>query len=147
MTQACRPGFDEMLLTGYVDGELTQADSQRVRLHLEECRRCRSLVEDLSAIREAARTTPFRTPTDEEWSERPRSVGSRWLRWAGWMMVTVWILGVGTLAVWGFLEDAGPWYEKLLVIFLAGGAALLLVSVLLDRLKSLETDRYKGVEK
>jgi hypothetical protein len=40
-----------------------------------------------------------------------------------------------------------PWLEKLLVLSLIGGAMLLFVSVLLDRLKALKTDRYKGVEK
>ena len=67
MTQACRTGFDETLLSGYVDSELTQADQQRVRLHLEECRVCRSLMEDLLKMRQAAMSTPFPIPLDEEW--------------------------------------------------------------------------------
>lgn len=147
MTQVCQPGFDETLLSGYVDSELTQSDSQKVRLHLEECQQCRTLMEDLLEMREAALTTPFPIPPDGEWQEGPRAAGSRWLRRAGWLLVVVWIVGAGGLAIRTFVEGGGPWFEKLLVLSLIGGATLLLVSVLLDRLKALKTDRYKGVER
>ena len=33
-------GFDEALISGYLDGELTQGDAQRVRVHLEDCAVC-----------------------------------------------------------------------------------------------------------
>ena len=36
---ACISRFNEYL--HYLDGELTQADSQRVRVHLEDCEECR----------------------------------------------------------------------------------------------------------
>lgn len=147
MTQGCRPGFDESLFSGYVDSELTQADSQMVRLHLEECQQCRTLMEDLLEMREAAMTTPFPIPLDEEWQEGPRAPGSRWLRRAGWLLVVVWILGAGGMAIQGFVEGEESWIEKLLVLSLLGGGVLLFVSVLLDRLKALKTDRYRGVEK
>ena len=147
MTQACRPGFDETLLSGYVDSELTQADSQRVRLHLQECDQCRMLMEDLVEMREAAMTTPFPILLDEEWQEKPRAAGSGWLRRVGWLLVVAWGLGVGVLAFQGFIKGDASWIEKLLILSLLGGGMLLFASVLLDRLKSLKTDRYKEVEK
>ena len=147
MTQACRLEFDEALLSGYVDQELTQADSQRVQLHLEACDRCRALVEDLSAMREAAMTTPFAVPTDEQWREQPRTSGSRWLRRTGWLLLIVWIIGAGSLAIGSLISGSEPWFQKLLVMSLLAGGALLLASVLIDRLRALKTDRYRGVEK
>ena len=147
MNQACRPGFDEAQLSGYLDGELTQAESQKVRLHLEECLQCRTLLEDLLQMREAAMTTPFSAAVDEEWRETPRAAGSRWLRRVGWVLIVIWILGVGGLAIQGFVEGEEPWFEKLLMVSLIGGPMLLFLSVLLDRVKALKTDRYKGVEK
>lgn len=147
MNQLCQPTFDESLFSGYVDGELTQADNQRVRLHLEECSSCQSLVDDLRQIREAAMTTDFPVPTDDEWREAPRSVGSSWVRRLGWILVVVWILGAGGLAIEAFVEGAAAWYEKALIGALFGGGLLLFLSVLLDRLKALKTDRYGGVEK
>ena len=147
MTQACRPGFDEALLSGYVDSELTQADGQRVRLHLEDCEQCRFLVEDLLSMREAAMTTPFPAPNDEEWQEEPRTVASHWLRRFGWLLVIVWALGAGALAVESFATSDATWHEKLLVLILIGGPVLLFLSVLIDRFKARKTDRYRGVKK
>jgi len=147
MNQVCRPDFDETLLSGYVDGELTQADNQRVRLHLEECQQCRSLVDDLQQIREAAMTTPFPVPADEEWQEKPRTGGSLWTRRLGWILIVVWMAGAGWLAIQAFAEDSSAWYEKALVVALVGGAILLFISVLLDRLRALKTDRYRRIEK
>ena len=147
MKQVCQTDFDETLLSGYVDGELTQAENQRVRLHLEECAACARLVEDLLRIREAAMATYFPIPSDAEWNERPRTTGSLWLRRLGWTLLTVWILGAGALAVSGFMEGSAAWYEKALVGVLVGGGLLLFLSVFLDRLKALKTDRYGRVEK
>ena len=92
-------------------------------------------------------TTDFPVPTDDEWREAPRSVGSSWARRLGWILVVVWILGAGWLAIEAFVEGSAAWYEKALIGALFGGGLLLLVSVLLDRLKALKTDRYGGVEK
>ena len=42
--------FDEALLSGYLDSELTQGDEQRVRLHLEGCAACKSEIEELRKL-------------------------------------------------------------------------------------------------
>lgn len=147
MSQPCQPAFDESLFSGYVDGEITQADDQRVRLHLEDCASCRALVGDLRQIREAAMTTDFAVPTDREWCEVPRTAGSLWLRRLGWVLLVGWILGAGWLAIHGFIEGSATWYEKALIGTLVGAGLLLFLSVLLDRLKALKTDRYGRVEK
>ena len=147
MKQSCPPSFDEALLSGYVDGELTQGDNQRVRVHLENCPTCQSMVSEIRQIREAATTTHFRLLSDEEWRETPRSAGSRWLRKAGWVLLIAWILGAGWLAIEGIVAGSTSWYEKALVGTLIGGGLLLFLSVLFDRLKALKTDRYGSVEK
>jgi predicted anti-sigma-YlaC factor YlaD len=147
MMQGCRPGFDQTLLSGYLDSELTQADNQRVRLHLEDCTECRALMQDLLENREAAMATPFPVPQDEEWQEAPRAPGSKGLRLAGWILVVVFVFGAGGMAIRGLLAGEGRWFEKLLISFLLGGGLLLFVSVLLDRLKALKTDRYRRVGK
>ena len=147
MNQLCQPTFDESMLSGYVDAELTQADNQRVQVHLEECPTCRALVKDLQQIREAAMTTPFPVPSDDEWKEAPRSPGSLWIRRLGWVLVLGWMLGALGLAVLGFIQGSAAWYEKALIAALVGGGLLLFVSVLIDRLKALKSDRYGRVQK
>jgi predicted anti-sigma-YlaC factor YlaD len=147
MMQGCRSGFDQTLLSGHLDSELTQADNQRVRLHLEDCTECRALMQDLLDNREAAMATPFPVPLDEEWQEAPRATGSKGLRLAGWVLVTVFVVGAGGMAIRGLLAGEGQWFEKLLISSLLGGGTLLFLSVLLDRVKALKTDRYRGVNK
>lgn len=147
MKQLCESTFDESLLSGYVDSELTQVDNQRVHLHLEECAACRQLVDDLRQIREAAMTTQFPVPTDDEWREAPRSSGSRWIRRCGWILVLAWILAALSLAVIGFVQGSAAWYEKAFIAALVGGGLLLFLSVVLDRLQALKSDRYGRVQK
>ena len=40
------------MLSGYIDGELTQQARQRVRLHCETCATCRKELETLTDMRE-----------------------------------------------------------------------------------------------
>jgi len=147
MNQLCQPTFDESMLSGYVDAELTQAENQKVQVHLEECPSCRALLEDLQQIREAAMTTPFPVPSDDEWREAPRSPGSLWIRRFGWVLVLGWMLGAVVLAVQGFVLGSAAWYEKTLIAALVGGSLLLFISVLMDRLKARNSDRYGRVQK
>ena len=147
MTELCRPGFEASLLSGYVDGELTQADSQRVRVHLDECPDCRQQVEEIGRLRAVAAATRFPVPTDDEWNESPRSRSSSLLRRVGWVMVTIWLAVLVWQVAIELIESTGGWLEKALVIGLGGAVVLLFLSVLLDRLTALKSDRYRRVLK
>lgn len=143
----CGRRFAEELLSGYLDGALTQGDEQRVRLHLEDCSECRARVEEMSQLREVIMTTRFQTPADDQWDETPRSVASRFTRSAGWLLAGVWLVGVTGFVLWGVATGPQGWFEKSLVFGGLLGLALLFVSVLLDRLRVMPGDRYRGVEK
>ena len=84
MPEQCDRRFDEVLLTGYLDDALVQGDEQRVRVHLEDCTSCRTLVEELAAAREATMSSTFDTPRDHEWPEMPRTGASRLAHRLGW---------------------------------------------------------------
>jgi anti-sigma factor RsiW len=143
----CGRRFDEALLSGWVDGMLTQQERQQVQLHLDTCALCRRELADLVALRDAARHTPFLVPADEQWSELPKTTGSRVLRLSGWALLATWLAVMTTVAVVLLLRSGAPAWERLLVIGGAGGFALLLLSALLDRLQQLGTDRYRRVQK
>jgi predicted anti-sigma-YlaC factor YlaD len=139
--------FDEALLTGYLDRMLSQGDRQRVDLHLESCSSCRSLFDTMTAVRGAARETRFAVPSDEQWQERPRTTGSRWARTAGWSLLAVWAVTLCAFLLFQLASSGEPLWEKVAVLGGLGAAGILLVSVLLDRLHDLPTDRYRGVQK
>lgn len=147
MTSTCTRPFDEELLTGYLDRALPQGQTQRVRIHLEDCSECRTLYEEMALLRETARTTRFEVPDDSEWPEAPRTPVGRWSRSAGWVLVIAWLIVSGAVALWRFFQYAADPLEVFLVLGLPGGFVLLFVSVLLDRLRDLETDRYRGVHR
>lgn len=139
--------FDDTLLSGYLDGELTQADAQRVRLRLEDDPAARETIAQMRRIRQAARTTELPAPGDEEWNEAPRSRGSRWLRGSGWGLIIVWALVVAGLVVWGLVTGPEAWWQKVLAAALIAGPVLLFASVLLDRIRIMRHDRYGRVKK
>lgn len=147
MSEPCGRGFDEVLLSGYLDRALTQADEQRVRLHLEDCGACRALVDELSELRKATMNAQFNVPADDQWSEAPRGGGSRLSLGLGWILLVTWLACVIGYGAWELWTSDEPLLAKLLVFGGWTAFGLLLLGVLLDRLKTLKTDRYREVQK
>lgn len=63
MSQNCGRPFAEALITGYLDGVVSQVDGLRIRLHLRRCLACRRLFEDLRELRTAMITLAFNRPS------------------------------------------------------------------------------------
>lgn len=137
--------FDEALLSGYVDGMLTQSERQRVELELARSESARRTLEQLQAIRNAARGSRFKVPEDRSWDERPRTRVSAWGRSLGWITVSAWALGLVALGIIELLHRGG--LGGTLMLGGVAGVALLFGSVLADRLRDLPNDRYRRVLK
>jgi len=142
-----RQVFDEVLLSGYLDGELTQAEEQRVRIHLEDHPDARALLEGMRRTREATMTTRLKVPEDIQWDERARGPLSLLTRRLGWLMLIAWTVGVAAYGLWQFFTSPEHLVEKLVAASAVSGFGLLFVSVLLDRVRDARTDRYRRVEK
>ncbi len=140
-------GFDEVLLSGYLDGELTQGEEQRVRLRLEEDAEARSLLGELEQIRAAARSTELPAPSDAQWDEAPRDAASRWMRRTGWTAVLLIVAVLAGLAGWAWWTAPESPGMKLLAAGIVAGPLLLLGSVWRDRVRVGRTDRYRRVKK
>ena len=147
MSEICDRSFGEDLLSGFIDEVLRQGDRQRVQLHLEVCRDCRSTVDEMTQIRDAARSTRFLGVLDSQWDETPTSPWSRWSRNAGWAL----LFGVLVLLLVLFavrpdsLDDRTV--ETVMVWGSIGGVAGLFASALTDRLSKSATDIYREVKK
>ncbi len=147
MRERCPTGLEERLLTAYLDGELTQGGMQKVEVHVEACAHCRSLLEDLSRIREATMNTSFATPPDNQWNELPRTPASGTFRRLGWWLVIPWLVLVIAWGLWEAWKGSAGVLERVLVFGGIGGVVLLFLSVLLDRLRDAATDRYREVNR
>ena len=59
----------EPLLSGYLDGELTQGDRQRVELILEDCAKCVRAFKEMKKLRQQVGEIPYETMTAKEKTE------------------------------------------------------------------------------
>ncbi len=139
--------FSEDLLSGYLDGALVQQDRQRVRIHLERSEEARELLGQLKEIREAAMETQFPENRDHQWSEKPRGAISWLSRGLGFVLFIAWTVALIGYSLWEMARSDEPLLAKLLVFGVVSALALLLLSVLIDRLDAAKDDRYRGVEK
>ena len=147
MADRCPTGFDEKLITAYLDGELTQSAEQKVSVHIEDCAHCRELLADLERIREAAMTTRFEPPPDDQWDERPHGRASLTFRLLGWWLAVPWVLVVLGYALWEAWRGAQGAVERVIVFGGITALVLLLASAILDRLRDARSDRYREVRK
>ena len=140
--------FDTTLLTGYLDGELTQADRQRVRLHVADCARCRAALADMQELADAVHGSSFRVPDDLQWDETPRSAWSRWLGVSGLALAVLGLLAVVVALVWELAVDEVPVRFGVIVpVVFVAAFALVSVAALLDRLEVRDADPYREVQR
>ncbi len=140
--------FDEALISGYVDGELTQGDAQRVRIHLENSPTARQLERDLRQMKETTMSTTFRTPADTQWDERPRNGLSRALTILGWSIGGLWLVGLVAFLVWQAVgEGESTRFDALLGLGPLVAVGLIVASALVDRLQTRTNDPYRKVTK
>lgn len=140
------PQIDEML-SGYLDGELTQGDRQRVDLHLESCSKCRGVYEELADLRQAVRKMSFGEISQEEWSKIMNDLPIRASRRAGWLLYVAGFLIVCGYGLYEFMaDDSVDAVIKTGIGALVVGSLLLFISVLRQRLIARKTDKYRGVE-
>ena len=85
------------MLSGYVDGELTQASQQRVRVHVETCENCKETLADLTAIREKVQALNLGEMHSDEWEGRVNAQPQHRLDaicWWCWRALRLWRVGV-----------------------------------------------------
>ncbi len=134
-------------LSGYLDGELTQQDRQRVELHLADCEECTAMLGELESLRRRMGRSGLSLKEADEWREEMDDFGVKLSRGLGWLLLIGAALIMGGFVVYAFLTDpgiSGGW--KLLIGAFYVGLAGLFVSVLRQRLIERKTDKYKDVE-
>jgi len=134
----------EVLISGYLDGELSETQQRELETLLEASPGFR---QELAAMERLMTGTDavcsWSEPPEEIWDDFLDSVYNRIERKTGWFFL---IVGMTALSLYGFfLFFTQPWTSaslKILLIVPAFGLALLFVSVLRQRIQSMRTDRY-----
>jgi len=135
------------LLSGYIDGELTQQERQRVELHCDACADCKQELSDLEALRKDVGNARLSEIGEDVWREKMDDTTVQVSRGIGWLLFIGGIMIAAGIAIYEFIIDSSiePWV-KFLFAAIYGGLALLFLSVLRQRLIERKTDKYKDVE-
>lgn len=131
------------MLSGYLDGELDEKSRQTVERHLATCANCRTEHERLKKLTEVTNEMKFREPAKEVWEEYWLSIYNRLERTTGW---SIFVLGAAALVAWGIYEFVtDPTIEAIKKVLIGApiiGLAVLLISVIRERIYKSKFDRY-----
>jgi hypothetical protein len=138
------------LLNKAIDCMLSPGEAEEFRRLLTGRSDVRSEYESLKSVKEATMEMKFKQPPEETWDRYWAGVYSRLERGIAWLLISIGaavvlaIVGYG--AVMKFLGDTStPLAVKLGVGVLLLGGAVLLVSVLREKLMIRKKDKYKEV--
>lgn len=133
------------LMSGYLDSELDDDDTECMEAHLAECETCRTEFEDMTFLVSASDSLSVELPSEEVWDEFLQNVYNRTERQTGWI---AFIIGTFVLLAWGIYEMAiTEWAEpivKLSTALACIGVTVLFLSVLRERLSNRKLDRYSS---
>lgn len=135
------------LTTGYVDGELSDAERRKLEDHLAACEACRRELDECTTIKEHLTMIKFKEPSDAELERYWHSVYNRLERGVAWILFS---LGAIVLICWGaFLaieeminDPTVSIVLKVGVVAMIVGGVILFVSLLRERLTLRKTDKY-----
>ena len=143
-------GHDEhvgSMISGYLDGELTQQERQRVDLHLGGCADCSERLGELADLRGRMSGAQLSPVGKDIWREKMDDMTVKLSRGIGWLLFLGGLLLVAGFGIWEFVIDTSmDRTTKWLVSAIYIGLGALFVSVLRQRLIERKTDKYKDVE-
>ncbi len=136
------------LIDAYLDGELTQADQQRVQIYLEDTPAAMERFRELSSLKKLTSSLAFVPPPEERIAELENAISVQAPRRLGLFLLVLSVLGLTLFAAYHIVLTPGipPLIMGLYGGIILGGA-LLLGSVGRQRWLELPYDRYRGVKK
>ena len=135
------------LLMGLMDGELTPEESVTINDHLRRCARCRDEYEELREAAGKVAAISFREPQDEVLRTLWKSPYSRFTRNAGLVLVLAGWLTLIVYAGYEFLRQGEIDVPSVAGAAVWVGVAILVLSVVRERLRTYKTDPYREVER
>ena len=140
------------LMMGYLDDELEHEQQKAFEEHLASCPECKSELEEFKRLKQITDEVSLVEPEDKIWEQYWSSIYNRIERGAGWILfslaaILLLIYG-GFKAIEEIIKD--PTVDIILkagLLVLIAGLAILLVSVLREKLYFRKKDRYKDIRR
>jgi len=135
------------MLSGYIDGELTQQQRQHVEVHCGACAACKKEIDELIDLRTDVGRAQLSEFGEDIWREKMNDSTVQASRGIGWLLVIGGVLIAAGIGIYEFVIDSSIGLTaKLIAGAIYGGIAVLFFSVLRQRLIERKTDKYKDVE-
>jgi len=136
----------EEKLSGYLDGELTQQESQQVRLHIESCESCQQLHTELLSLQKDIKAIHSDGGEEAALEKVMNDLGAKQTQQWGWMLVIIASALMVIYSFYGFIIDNDMTsFEKIMFSLLGIGGVLLFISVVRQRIIASKTDKYKDI--
>jgi len=133
-------------LSGYIDGELTQQQSQQVRLHIDNCDSCSKLQNELIEMQSDIKTLKAADCEEAALEKIMQDLGAQKSQQWGWMFIIIGSLLMMAYSFFQFIVSTEMHsFEKIIIGLLGVGGLLLFVSVLKQRLIAMKNDKYKDI--
>jgi len=140
------------LMMGYIDGELTELERERMERHLEACPECRAEAEAFTRLKEITRPMKLAMPEEAYWEQYWSSVYNRLERRAGWILLSIGAVllvsyGCYLLATRLLLGSEAPLLLRTGLAALLLGFFILLASVIRERIYLRRSDKYRRIKR
>lgn len=137
----------EIMISGYLDRELTQQENQQVRVHIDECTSCNKVYKEMKTLKEKMGQLSYPKSDLEVLDELENDLFARSSAGVGWFLV---ILGAVFLVGMGVIEfvtsENTSWQEKGVIALIVLGPLALLATVIRQRVMTYKNDKYRKVK-
>lgn len=137
----------EVLITGYLDGELTQQESQQVRLHIEGCKSCSKTYTELKQMKTEMSELSYPQTDAEQLAALENDLVTKTGQWSGWVLLLIGLLVMLGFGMYEFWTDPDvPGVVRFFYGAFQLGMLILFAIVLRQRLKTYRNDKYRKVK-
>ncbi|GAC21127.1 anti-sigma factor family protein [Paraglaciecola arctica] len=134
-------------ISGFLDGELSQQESQRVSVHLSQCESCSQTYEQLKQIQGAVSQAYYPNMEQQKMNAVLQDLTSKRMFDFAWFAIVSGVLISVVFGVYHFwLDSSIPLYSKVVMSLIWGGGIGLFLTVLRQRLIISKTDKYNKVD-
>jgi len=141
-----------ILLMGAVDGELNSEEWGEFERLIADKPEFKKEYEEFKKLKEATKDMKFKNPPAEIWDSYWLNVYNRIERGLGWILLSIGCIILLTFAGYHFFKalifDANlPLIIKISIFSVIAGLAILLVSIVRERLFTYKSDPYKEIKR
>jgi predicted anti-sigma-YlaC factor YlaD len=142
----------KILMSGYIDGELTPQEKSDFENHLRNCGLCQKEMDTFQKLREVTGAMKYADIPEHVWRGYWKSLYRRMELGVGWILVSiaaVILLGYTLFEITrGFFLNPGPPILLKIAVGIGGlGLIILLVSTVRERVFAYNRDRYKEIQR